>query len=227
MLDNGQDLISLFSIVPNIRCLHISLRTMCMFESPLWSSIVLPHLAEFYLWSEFVPLWQIEELTVLLRVMPNVQQLLLSVVTQDARLLDGEQIRLLLSAVNILHLESLHYAVDYCGASFKQSIIISLQEKWLPQSIALIFDIKYGNIFLHTIPFKFQRFWTRQFSPDAKKFSEEQKLPIHYGEGAYITLCASTIPAEFSELYSVMQKASHIEKLRLDLRPETPKNALG
>lgn len=161
-----------------------------MFESPLWSSIVLPHLVEFYLWSEFSPFWQIDRLTILLRIMPNLQRLSLNLGTHDARLLDGEQIRVLLSAANILHLDRLYYAVSYWGASLEQSIIINLRRKWLPQSIGFIYNREYDNIVLHTIPFKFQRFWTQKCSPNANKFSAEQEPSMCYGEGVYITLCS-------------------------------------
>jgi hypothetical protein len=182
---------------------------------------------EFYLWAEFAPFWQIDELMILLRIMPVLQRLLLNVATSDARLLDGEQIRSLLSAVNILHLESLNYAVEYCGASLEQSTILNLQQKWLPQSIAFIFDTEYANIFLYTIPFKFHRFWSRIFSLKAKKFSEEQKLPMCYGEGAYIDHCCSSVPEDRSNLYTVMQKSSHVEKLLLLLPCGVQTNSFG
>ena len=229
MLNNGEDLISLFTIVPNIHCLHVSIYSMCTFKSPLWSSIILPHLVEFYLWSEFDPFWRIDELMILLRLMPVLRRLLLSVATHDARLVDGEQIRSLLSAVNIFHLQSFNYAVQYGGPLFEHNIIMNLRQKWFPQSIAFIFDTECLNhfLYLYTIPFKFQRFWTPKLSLKAKKFNEAQKLPMCYGKGASITFCYSDIPKQYSELYSVMRKAFHIEKLKLWLPKKTQRDDLG
>ncbi len=227
MLINDDDLISLFTIIPNIHCLHVSLRQIRTFESPLWSSIVLSYLVEFYLWAELAYCWTMDELIILLRIMPALQRLSLNFATYDVRLLDAEQVRSLLSSVNISHLNKFHYAVEYCGASLEYSIIFNLRQKWSPQPIAFTVDAECCNVFLYTIPFKFHRFWTRMLSPEAKKLSMEQKLPICYGEGAYITNCSSNIPAEFSDLYSVMQKTCHIEKLRLCFPNKTSKNAFG
>lgn len=229
MLNNGDDLISLFNIVPNIRCLHVSVYNMCTFESPLWSSVVLSHLVEFHLWSEFSPFWQMDELMILLRLMPALQRLLFSIATEDARLLDSEQIRSLLSAVNIFHLHTFDYAVQYFGALLEHSIITNLRQKWHPQAIAFIFHTECSKHFLslYTIPFKFQRFWTPTFPLETKKFSEEQELLMCYGEGASIILCNSHIPRESSELYSVMQKATHMKKLRLWLPKKIQRDEFG
>ncbi len=227
MLIHDVDLMSLFTIIPNIHCLYVSLEQRHMFESPLWSSIALPYLVEFYLWAEFAYCWTMDELMILLRTMPALQRLSLNITTYDVRLLDGEQIRSLLSAVNISHLDKFDYAVEYCGPSLAHSIIFNLPQKWLPQPIAFTFNAKCRFLFLYTIPFKFHRFWTRMLSPEAKKLFVEQKLTICYGEGAYITHCSSNIPEELSNLYSVMQKSCHIKKLRLYLPNKTPTNAFG
>ncbi len=181
----------------------------------------------FILWAKFAYCWTMDELMILLRIMPALRRLSLNITTSDVRLLDGEQIRSLLSAVNISYLDTFNYAVEYCRASLEHSIIFKLPQKWLPQPIAFTFDAECRNIFLYTIPFKFHRFWTRMLSPEAKKLSIEQKLTICYGEGAYITHCSSNIPAEFSDLYSIMQKTCHIEKLRLCFPNKTPRNAFG
>lgn len=226
MLCYGIDLISLLAIIPNIHCLHVSLiRTYDMFESVAWSSIVLPHIVEFYLWAELGHDWTADELMILLHIMPTLQQLSLNIVTSDACLLDGEQIRSLLSTMNIVHLDEFNYAVEYFGESLERSIIVNLRQKWLPQPIAFYFDAECRNICLYTIPFKFHLFWTRMFSLEAKMVSVEKNLTICYGEDAYIARCHSLIPTEYSDLYAVMQKACRVESLTLRLPNETERNA--
>jgi hypothetical protein len=228
MLSDGDDLISLLSIIPNIQCLHVSIeRTHDTFKSPLWSSIILPDLIEFYLWAELCFYWTMDELVILLSIMRALRRLSLNIVTRDVELLDGDQIRSVLSAVNVLYLDKFNYAVEYCGAPLEHSIIFNLPQKWLPQPIAFIFDTECCNICLYTIPFKFHRFWTRRWTPETKKLIKEQKLTTCFGEGAYITHCSSTIPTELSDLYAVMQKSCHIEKLTLGVSHKTEINPFG
>jgi|SRR5579871_108179 len=227
MILNGADLISLFAIIPNIHCLHIYLRQSHVFELPLSSSIVLPHLVEFSFSAELGAFMTLDELMMILRIMPALQRLTLNIATDDARLLDGEQVQSVLSAVNILYLEKFNYAVEYWGASLEQSIIFNLPQKWLPKTIAFIFDEKYCNVCLYTIPFKFHRFWPQTLSLEAKKLSVEHKLTTCYGKGAYINHCYSHIPAQLSDLHAVMQKSPHVEKLTLWLPNKTERNALG
>ena len=216
MLVDGSDLIPLLKILPNIHCFHVSLTRMNdIFESSEWSSVVLPHLVVFKLWAELAVYWTYDELMILLRVMPTLQQLSLNIVTRDTRLIDGEQIRSLFSAVNILYLHKFNYAVGYFGRSLPYSIIVNLQQKWSPQPIAFTCDATFSDLYFYTIPFQFHRFWTHTSSDEAKKFSTEQKFTRCYGNGASIAHCTSHIPAELIDLYDIMKTSCHIKKLTL------------
>ena len=226
MLLDGKDLISLLSIIPNIHCLHISMRHIhYVCDSSLWSSIILPDLVEFHFWTEMAYDWTLDELIIILKIMPALQRLSLNIVTGDVRLLDREQIRSGISVVNNLNMFS--YAVEYCGASLEHSIISNLTQKWLPQPIAFTFDAEYCNIVLYTIPFKFHVFWTRKLPLEVKKICAKQELILHYGEGACIDQCLSHIPAELSDLYTIMQKSCHIEELTLCLPNNIERNVFG
>ena len=229
MLIDGTDLIPLLSIIPNIHCLRISIEhTRDMFESLLWSSTVLSDLIEFDLWAETAAHnWTIDELVILLSIMPNLQRLSLNIVTSDVSLLDGEQIRSALSVVNNLCLDKFQYAVEYSGPRLSRNIIFNFPQKWLPQPIAFISDVECHSIHLHTIPFKFHRFWTQMTTPETKKLRREQEIITCYGEGAYIAHCNSNISTAFSDLYDVMEKSCHVKKLTLWLPYKTERNIFG
>lgn len=227
MLDDD-DLTSLFTIIPNIHCLHLSLRHMhTTKESSLWSSIILPHLVEFYLWAESAYELSMNDLITLLCIMPALQRTSLNFVTSDVRLLDGEQVRSIFSAANILNLEKFNYAVEYLGNSLERNVIWKIPQTWLPQPIALTFDVEHHNVCLHTIPLKFHVFWPRTLSPEVKKLIAEQNLTTYYGENAYIDHCRLCTPEELGGLYNVMQKCYHIEKVTLFLPKETEKHVFG
>ncbi|CAF3366753.1 unnamed protein product [Rotaria socialis] len=147
MISYDVDLISLFTIIPNINCLHVYLRQFYMFESSVCSSITLLHLVEFSLWAELSAVWTLDELMILLHMMPALRRLSLNITARDADLLDGEQIRSVLSATNISDLDTFNYAVEYLGPSIEHGIIFNLPQKWLPQTIAFKFDSKCGSAF--------------------------------------------------------------------------------
>ncbi|CAM4903279.1 unnamed protein product [Rotaria socialis] len=117
-----------------------------MFESSVCSSITLLHLVEFSLWAELSAVWTLDELMILLRMMPALRRLSLNITARNADLLDGEQIRSVLSATNISHLDTFNYAVEYLGPSIEHGIIFNLPQKWLPQTIAFKFDSKCGKL---------------------------------------------------------------------------------
>ena len=228
MMCRDDDLISLFSIIPNIHCLRLSLRQIyTIYESSLWSSIVLAHLVEFHFWAESAQDMPMDDLITLLCVMPALQQVSLNIVTHDVRLLDGEQVRSMFSTANILHLEKFNYAVEYIGKTIERNIIYRIPRTWRQQPIAFIFNVDYDNVFLHTIPFKFHLFWPRALSSEVKKLIVEQNLTRYYGEDTYIDHCRLDTPENLSELYVVMQKSYHIEELTLCLPKETEKHVFG
>ena len=208
-------LIPLFTIIPNIRCLRITLGSIPTFESSLWSSIVLPYLVEFRLWAESSLNWSIEDLIIFLHLMPALKLLLLNLLTTDIRLLDGRQVRAAISAAKIMHLDEFSYGVEYTGKQFECNLIINLPQTWLPQPIALTFNEETREILLHTIPCVFHRFWTRKLLCKTEIPVLKQNIVSSYGDGAYITRCHAYAPWEFSELCTVLKKSSHVEHLTL------------
>ena len=224
MLGYDVDLASLLTKIPNIRCLHVFMHNTYLFESPSWSSVVLPHLVEFYLWAEIGHIESMTELSILLHIMPAVRRLLFAFAAGDESLLDGEQIRSLLSTAHIHHLEKLDYAVDYSRTSLKHNTISDLQQKWLPQPIAIA-SVPCAT-YLYTIPFKFHRFWTSTMYSKAERSGVEQELFVRYGEGVDSTHCVSNIPRDLNNLYTVMQKCHRIRKPKLKLSPNASPNSL-
>lgn len=212
MLRKDIEFILLLSIVPNIRCLHVSLGYSGLFYSLVVpSDIVMSYLIEFSLHGDSGACCTMEELMSLLHIMPNVQRLLLSIMTYDQRLLDGEQIRSMFFALNMSSLNKFSYAVEYKGELLDRKIIYNLEKKWFPQQIAYIFDKKYSDSVLYTIPFKFQRFWSRSLPTDAENSIAKGGFALRYGEGAYITHCITSHLQELSHLCTVLQKSSYMK----------------
>jgi hypothetical protein len=215
LLSKADELILLFALIPNIRCLHVGLCSFIeTFESLLWSSIVLPYLVEFHLYGESHFDCTADELIILLRLMPAVQRLVLHLCTNDARLLDGRYIQAALSTVGISHLHSFNYGIEYGGPQLDDNLIINLQETWTPQPIAHTFDAEGRILSLHTIPCIFHRFWPRN-SPDKMKTSRLEQKPVsYYGDSAHIIHCVAHQISN-RELSTVMQRCSRIESLEL------------
>jgi hypothetical protein len=184
------------------------------FESLLWSSIVLPYLVEFHLYGESYFDCTVDELIILLRLIPAVQRLVLHVCTNDARLLDGRHIQAALFTVGISHLHSFHYGVEYIGPPLDRNLIINLPETWTSQPIAYTFDAEGHVVTLHTIPCIFRQFWPRN-SPDKMKTSRLEQKPVsYYGDSAHIIHCIARPPCN-RELSTVIQRSSRIETLEL------------
>jgi hypothetical protein len=227
MLTNGDELILLFGIIPNIRCLHVTLQSIPTFESPLWSSIVLPYLVEFHLWAESPLDWSVENLMMLLRLMPALQRLLLTLLTTDARLLDGQQVRAAITTVKSLRLDDFNYGVEYVGSKLEHNLISNIPQTWLPQPIALTFNAETNELLLHTIPCIFHQFWMRKSFYKTETSILKQKSVSRYGDGAYITHCHVHTPWNLSELSNIMQRSSHVEHLTFWLPDKNLKRAFG
>lgn len=160
-LEDGDELLLLVLLIPNIRCLHIVLGNTPDFDLLSWSQTLLPHLVEFHLYAECTLYWSMDDLITLLRIMPFVQRLVLHLSTTDKRLLDGKQIKVALTTANILYLDSFSYGVEYLGleSRFDYNFVINLQKTWLPQLVAYTFDTEFHILNLHTIPCVFRKFW--------------------------------------------------------------------
>jgi hypothetical protein len=227
MLNNGDELILLFRIIPNIRCLHVTLRNIpTTFETSLWSSIVLPYLVEFRFWAESYLDWSVEDLMILLHLMPSLQRLLLNLFTTDARLLDGQHVQGAISAAKILHLDDFNYGVEYVGSRLEHNLISNIPQTWLPQSVAFIFNAETNELLLHTIPCIFHRFWTRKLPNKTETSILKQKTISCYGDGAYITHCNADSPWN-TELYTVLQRSFRVESLTLWLLDENIRKPFG
>lgn len=135
-MDKIDHLLPLFSAIPNVTQLDITLIDNDIFGSLDHNIPSLVHLTNFRLASIY-RLWIFEDLIALLHRMPNVQYLSLQLYTFDHRFIDGQQILALRESLS--HMRQFNYGVRYTAEkyNFDRQYIL---DSWPPSSIECLVD---------------------------------------------------------------------------------------
>jgi len=146
-----EDFLLLFSAIPNVNQLNVTLTDKNDFVSFKNETPSLVHLTNFRFTSVQRP-WTVEELVTLLHQMPIVQYLSLQLFAFDARLIDGQQIVILQQSLS--HIQQFNYAVYYIAKkdNFDRETILA---SWSPSSIECLVDetshVNHIFAFIHTL----------------------------------------------------------------------------
>jgi hypothetical protein len=130
-VEKNDDLLFLFSAIPNVAQLDITLLDNNILEPFNGDIPPLVHLTNFRLVSIY-RVWIFEDLVTLLRLIPNVQYLSLQLFTFDPRCINGQQILVLQASLS--HIRQFNYEVHYTSETDgfdRKSILAS----WPPSSI--------------------------------------------------------------------------------------------
>lgn len=197
----------LFKIIPNVHRLHVSLGISPGISlTTLQDAPSLIHLKDFQLCSINM-MWTFEDICDILQKMPSIQKLGFFLYTEDIRLVNGENLGVILPS----SLSELHFFILY-GFSGSSTDVDALLKTWPSGRISISYSLneQYQTAVIHTVPFNMFSITIpdrmSQFLLPGLKCMEKVKNLSIYGD------LSST------DMLMIVQNFHQLRTLKIDLR---------
>ncbi|CAF3490011.1 unnamed protein product [Rotaria sp. Silwood1] len=202
------DLYELLTVLPRLKYLDAAINDGSSKFPEEIQNIPILTLRQFRLRS-FVHNWNLDELALFLKRIPNVQELTIQIKTDyDTRLIDGQQIFFHISSLSLTKF-SYFLEFDY-SHSFDDTNILSSWQQFNQEFICIKSDDN-NTLVLITLPFECSYLFLRCSIAKNKIFSD-----IYGSQVRYLTLC--DVSTQLAETFSITNKCHRIHTfvLRVD-----------
>jgi len=204
-LETVDDLHQLLTVLPELKFIDVTISEEHFRSHEKTYSIPILTLKYFRLGS-FIHSWNLEELALILKRIPNVQELIIEMSTDyDTRLIDGQEI---FSHVSTLSLTKFSYFLQFDdSASFDDTNILSTWQQFHQELMCIKSDD--GNtLVLYTLPFDISYLFLRYSVAKNKIFIDNYSTQVR-------SFTLYEVSTRMAETFSIINKCRRIQRLVL------------